>query len=583
MGDKHIFTSKPYPLSSLLDEIENGDIALPDLQRPFVWKPTQIRDLFDSLFRGFPAGFILLWEITTEQRVKKIGTGDKKREPRFLVIDGQQRLTSLYSVIKNSEIINEKFETFKPKISFNPLEARFEVWNPAIEKDIFWISDISDFFVKTKDTTHSYITDFLKNLKSKKEINNVEEERITKNLERLATIKSYLFTALELSSNLDTEMVSEVFVRVNSKGKPLNQSDFVMTVLSVYMPELRERIEKFSLEAKTVPKSNKPSPYNNILQPETDHLIRTIVADAFSRGRLKYAHVLLKGRDPETRIESEEIRKQNLDLFQKATERTLNLTYWHDFVKILKNIGIVNKSLISSALTIYFTYAFYLYGRKLQLGFQELEKFAGSWIYFSILTSRYIGSPETMFEEDIRSLKRKEEKDYFINTYKEIINSNLTQDFWKITLPNNILISSSPRNPAYLSYLMVLNREDVKALFSETRIRDVLGGEEIYKKNLIDKHHIFPANYLRKRGFKNSEINQVANFCYLEYPLNIKISDKDPKHYFPKLLEKCTEKDLYYHAIPDKFWEMDYNKFLEERRYLIAKVIKDGVRKILTD
>lgn len=583
MTDKHIFTSKPYPLLNLLDEIENGDIALPDIQRPFVWKTTQIRDLFDSLFQGFPAGFILLWEITTEQRIKKIGTGDKKREPRFLVIDGQQRLTSLYSVIKNLEIKNEKFETFKPKISFNPLEAKFEVWNPAIKKDIFWIDNISDFFVKTKDTTHSYITNFLKNLKEKKEISNEGEEKITKNLERLAGLKSYLFTVLELSSDLDIEMVSEVFVRVNSKGKPLNQSDFVMTILSVYMPELRERIERFSLEAKTVPESSKPSSYNNILQPDTDHLIRAIVADAFSRGRLKYAHVLLKGRNPETRTESEETRKQNLDLFQKATDRALNLTYWHNFVKILKNIGIVNKSLISSALTMYFTYAFYLHARKLQLNSQELEKFVGSWIYFAILTSRYIASPETIFEGDLHSLKRKEEKDYFINTYKEIINSNLTQDFWKITLPNNILISSSSRNPAYLSYLMVLNKEDAKALFSETRIRDVWGGEEKYKKNLIDKHHIFPANYLKKKGLKNSEINQVANFCYLEYPLNIKISDKAPEDYFPKLLENGTEKDLYYHAIPDKFWEMDYNNFLEARRHLIAKVIRDGVQKILNN
>jgi hypothetical protein len=378
-------------------------------------------------------------------------------------------------------------------------------------------------------------------------------------------------------------MVSEVFVRVNSKGKPLNQSDFVMTVLSVYMPKLRERIERFSLGAKTVPESNQPSPYNNILQPDTDHLIRTIIADAFSRGRLKYAHVLLKGRDPETRVESEETRKHNLDLFQEATNRTLDLTYWQDFVKILRNIGIVNKSLISSALTIYFTYAFYLYARKLQLDFQELEKFVGSWIYFSILSSRYIGSPETVFDGDIRSLKGKEEKDYFINRYKEIINSNLTQDFWMITLPDNMLISSSPRNPAYLSYLMILNREDAKALFSETRIRDVLGGEEIYKKNLIDKHHIFPANYLKKKGLKNSEINQVANFCYLEYPLNIKISDKPPKDYFPGLSEKCTEKDLYYHAIPDKFWEMDYNNFLKERRHLIAKVIRDGVQRVFID
>jgi len=581
MGHKHIFTSTQYPLSSLLDDIERGDIALPDLQRPFVWKPTQIRDLFDSLFQGFPAGFILLWEITTKQRVKKIGVGEKKREPRFLVIDGQQRLTSLYSVIKNSEIINTRFEKFKPKISFHPLEAKFEVWSSAIEKDPFWISDISDFFVKTKDTTYSYINDFLNNLKKKKEISKVEEEKIAKNLGRLAAIKSYLFTVLELSSNLDTETISEIFVRVNSKGKPLNQSDFVITILSVYMPELRERIEKFSLEAKTVPESNKPSPYNRILQPETDHLVRTIVADAFSRGRLKYAHVLLRGRDLETRIESEEIRKKNLDLFQKATNRALNLIYWHDFVKILKNIGIVNKSLISSALTIYFAYTFYLYARKLQLDFQELERFVGSWIYFSILTSRYIGSPETAFERDIHLLRRKEEKDYFINTYKEVINSGLTQDFWEITLPNDILVSSSPRNPGFLSYLMVLNREDAKVLFSETRIRDVLGGEEVYKKNLIDKHHIFPANYLKKKGLKNSEINQVANFCYLEYPLNIRISDKNPKDYFPKLLEKCTEKDLYYHAIPDKFWEMSYDDFLKERRKLISRVIKDSVQKII--
>jgi hypothetical protein len=581
MADKDIFTSTSYPLLSLLNEIESGDIALPDLQRPFVWKPTQIRDLFDSLFRGYPVGFILLWEIGTEERTRRIGTEDKKREPRFLVIDGQQRLTSLFSVIKNSEIIDQKFETFKPKISFNPLKAEFEVYNPAIGKDISWISDISGLF--TKDSTYSYIRDFLNTLKEKREINAREERDITSNLERLAEIKRYPFTVLQLGSALDVEKVSEVFVRVNSKGKPLNQSDFVMTVLSVYIPELRERIERFSLSAKTVPESNKPSPYNNILQPDTDHLIRAIVADAFSRGRLKYAHVLLKGRDPETRTESEETRKQNLDLFQEATDRTLNLTYWHDFVKILKNIGIVNKSLISSALTIYFTYAFYLHARKLQLDFQELEKFVGSWIYFSVLSSRYIGSPETVFEGDIHSLKRKEEKNYFVQTYKDIIKSNLTQDFWEITLPNNILISSSPRNPAYLAYLMVLNREDVKALFSETRIRDVFGGGEIYKKNLIDKHHIFPANYLKKKGLKNSEINQVANFCYLEYPLNIKISDKAPKDYFPKLLEKCAEKVLYYHAIPDKFWEMGYNNFLETRRYLIAKVIKDGVRKILID
>jgi len=354
-----------------------------------------------------------------------------------------------------------------------------------------------------------------------------------------------------------------------------------MTVLSVYLPELRERIERFSLDSKTRPESHSPSPYNTILQPDTDHLVRTTVADAFSRGRLKYAHALLKGRDLMTRTESKEARKKNLNLFQQTTERALNLIYWHDFIKILKNIGIVNKSLISSALTIYFTYAFYLYAKQLRLTPEEIETFVSSWIYFSILTSRYIGSPETVFEGDILTLRKKREKEYFIKTYKEIINSSLTKDFWEITLPNNILVSSSSRNPAYIAYLMVLNMKDAKALFSETRIRDVLGGEEIYKKTLIDKHHIFPAKYLKKQGLKRRDINQVANLCYLEYPTNIKISDKAPENYFLKLLEQCTEKDLYRHAIPQKFWKMQYTEFLEARRRLIAEILRKEIQKII--
>lgn len=579
MAEKDIFKSTSYPLSKLIDDIEDGDIALPDLQRPFVWKSTQIRDLFDSLFRGYPAGFILLWEISSGERTRKIGTSEKKREPRFLVIDGQQRLTSLYSIIKNSEIVDEGFKAFKPKIAFNPLKEEFEVYNPAIGKDIFWIDDVSDLFKESG--TFSYITNFLKKLKEIKEINNEEAERIARNIERLEKIKSYPFTVIELGMNLDAEMVSDIFIRVNSKGKSLNQSDFVMTVLSVYRPGLREKIERFSLESKTVPESNIPSPYNNILQPNTDHLIRTIVADAFTRGRLRYAHVLLKGRDLKTKKESKESRDKSLKLFKQATERTLSLIYWHDFIKILKNIGIVNKSLISSALTIYFTYAFYLRARELEIDSKELEAFVGSWIYFSILTSRYIGSPETVFEADIILLTKKKDKRYFIETYKNIINSNITEDFWKTTLPNDILVSSSSRNPGYLAYLMVLNAKNVKVLFSETGIRDVLGGEEAYKKNLIDKHHIYPANYLKKKGLKPADINQVANFCYIEYPINIKISDKAPEDYFPKILKQYKDKDLYYHAIPEKFWLMKYPYFLEERRKLISKVIKKGVERFI--
>lgn len=580
MAAQNLFSSKSFPLSNLLEQIRNGDIALPDLQRPFVWRSTQIRNLFDSLFRGYPVGFILLWEIEGGERTRTIGADNPVREPRFLVIDGQQRLTSLYSVLKNEEIVNDKFQKFKPKIAFNPLNGEFEVTNSAIAKDVFWIADITDFFAE--NSTFTFIREYLEKLKVKHDISEQEERKITSNLERLNQIRSYPFTVLELSPSLDTEMVSEVFVRVNSEGKSLNQSDFVMTVLSVYLPELRENMEKFAFLAKKSPESNQPSPFNTVFIPNADHLIRIIVADAFSRGRLQYAHALLRGRDLETRQESKEIRERNLSKMKESSKRALDLTNWHGFIKILKNIGMVNKSLVSSALTTSFTYALYLYTKQLGANLEELEDFVAGWMYMSVLTSRYIGSPETQFESDLATLKREKNKNYFITTYKRIVASNLTGDFWTINLPE-ILTSSSSRNHGYLAYLMVLNVEDVKVLFSETRIRDILGANEVYKKSLIERHHLFPVNYLRKQGVKKvQEINQVANYCYIEYPINIEISDEPPAKYFPELLSKglVADEDYFYHAIPQNFWEMPYQDFLAERRKLMANVIKQGFYKI---
>lgn len=267
---------------------------------------------------------------------------------------------------------------------------------------------------------------------------------------------------------------------------------------------------------------------------------------------------------------------------KEATGRALDLTNWQGFIKILKNIGIVDRSLVSSALTTSYTYALYLYARQLGASLEELENFVAGWMYMSILTSRYIGSPETRFESDLSILKREENKNYFISTYKRIVDSNLTDDFWKINLPE-ILTSSSSRNYGYLTYLMVLNVENVQVLFSKARIRDILGTNEVYKKNLIERHHLFPVNYLRKLGVKKvQEINQVANYCYIEYPINIEVSDEPPAKYFPELLKKrrMTNEDYFYHAIPKNFWETPYQDFLAERRKLMANVIKQGFYKI---
>src|SRR5690606_11640528 len=113
-----------------------GEIGLPDLQRPFVWKNAKIRNLFDSMYRGFPIGYLLLWQNSfANDDVRSIGTDTKQKAPRLLIVDGQQRLTSLYAVVKGIPVIRENYNQEKIEISFNPLAETFEVADAAIRKD----------------------------------------------------------------------------------------------------------------------------------------------------------------------------------------------------------------------------------------------------------------------------------------------------------------------------------------------------------------------------------------------------------------------------------------------------------------
>lgn len=575
MRNNVIFNPKTYPLSNLINDIDTGNIALPDLQRPFVWDSTKVRDLIDSLYKGLPVGVIVLWEILEPGRYRKINL-ENKREPRFLVIDGQQRLTSLFSIIKNKEIINKNFKRVKLRISFNPVEEKFEVWNAAIEKNPEWISDISAIFHDT--STYSFVRTYLSNLKSRFIENDVSEEKIAANIERVKNILNYPFSVLELSSDLDPEEVSEIFVRINSKGKPLNQSDFILTLMAVYWEDGRKEIEKFCKMSRKISEGNKPTSFNIInISPNPEHLVRTIVGYSFLRGRLKYAYLILKGRDFENKTISEELREKNFDIFKDGHQKALNLTNWHDFIKIIQSAGFVNEKLISSKIAFFVSYTLYLLGKyEFDLPYKELEKVIRKWFVFSLLTQRYTGSPESVIERDLSLFK---DKGDFIQKLKEIIESELTQDYWSITLPQR-LISSSTQNHAYLIYLASLVYNDIYVLFSDIKLRDYLNPFLKTKKKTIDLHHIFPRNYLKKQGIADvKEINQIANLVYIEYKDNINIGDQSPKEYWPLLTKDLTETEkkeiLEVYELPEKFWELDYAEFLKKRRILMSKKIKD--------
>lgn len=116
-----LFTKVDYALGSLIDAIGNGQIGLPDIQRPFVWKNVKVRDLFNSMYRGYPVGYLLFWETGVKSGARKIGTDEKQLAPSRVIVDGQQRLTSLYAVIKGIAVVRESYANEKIEIAFNPL------------------------------------------------------------------------------------------------------------------------------------------------------------------------------------------------------------------------------------------------------------------------------------------------------------------------------------------------------------------------------------------------------------------------------------------------------------------------------
>lgn len=580
MRNNVVFNPKTYLLSNLVNDIETGNIALPDLQRPFVWNSAKVRDLMDSLYKGLPIGVIILWEILEPGKYRKINLEDM-REPRFLVIDGQQRLTSLFSIIKNKKIVNKDFKKIKIKISFNPIEEKFEVWNAAIEKNPEWISDISVIFHNS--STYSFVNSYLSRLKSRISQNVISEERIATNIERVKNILNYPFSVLELSSELDPEEVSEIFVRINSKGKPLNQSDFILTLMAVYWESGRKEIEEFCEMSRRIPEGNKATSFNMIgIRPNPEHLVRAVVGYSFLRGRLKYAYLILKGRDFENKIISEELRERNLGIFKEGHRRTLDLTNWHDFIKVIQGAGFVNEKLISSKIAFFVSYTLYLLGRyKCSVHYKELEKIIRKWFVFSLLTQRYTGSPETTIEADL-SLFRDNES--FVQKLEEIMESGLTHDYWNITLPQR-LKSSSTENHAYLVYLASLIYSDINVLFSDIKLRDYFNPLVKTKKKTIDRHHVFPRGFLQKLGVTDKkDINQVANLIYIEYKDNISIGDKPPKEYWYLLTKDLSPEEVQNisktHDLPENFWEMDYHEFLTKRRMLMSRRIKEYFLKL---
>jgi hypothetical protein len=576
-----VFKEVRYDLGSLIKFIELGEIGLPDIQRPFVWKNTKVRDLFASMYKGFPVGYLLFWQNASTPDARAIGVDHKQKAPRLLIVDGQQRLTSLYAVTKAIKVVRENYKSEAIEIAFSPLQGKFEVADAAIRKDSAYIPNISAIW---NSDLFEFVAAYLKNLSSTRVITDDERRQIQQSISRLFGLLSYPFTALELASTVDEEQVSDIFVLINSAGKNLNQADFILTLMSVFWDAGRAQLEKFSREAR-VPAVGTASSFNHFIQPDPDQLLRVAIGVGFRRARLKSVYSILRGKDLETEQFSDERREQQFQVLQEAQSRVLHLQHWHDFLKVLLQAGYRSASMITSQTNLIYSYVLYLIGRtEFKVEEHTLRRALARWFFMTSITGRYTNSPESTMEFDLARLREVKDGSGFVAVLEQVCNESITPDYWTVVLPGE-LATSSPRSPSLFAYYAALNLLDARVLFSAQKVPELLDPATNAHRSALERHHLFPKAHLRTLGITDTrDTNQIANYALVEWGDNSEISEEPPATYLPITKARCSPKDLermyYWHALPDQWETLPYAEFLIQRRERIAAVIRDAYEKL---
>ncbi len=585
--DQTVFQQVTFTLSGLIEQIKTGQIGLPDIQRPFVWRNVKVRDLLDSMYCGYPVGYLLLWQTGVDVTHRTIGDREKQVAPSLVIVDGQQRLTSLFAIFTGEAVVRSDFSRERIRIAFNPLNGRFDVASAATNNDRSFIPDITPLLSGRKNLIASF-NDYITRLEQARPVSDAERGAAEEALGRLQGLSTFPLIALQLASNVEEEDVAEVFVRINSKGKPLNQADFILTLMSVFRDEERAALEDFARRSKQ-PNLTEPSPFNHFIEPTPERLLRVGVGLAFRRARLEYVYSILRGKDAATGESSDDLRDQQFERLKAAQAKALNLTNWHDFLQCLTQAGYRSKRMVNSETALFFAYTLYLIGRtELQVRPKPLRTAIARWFFMSSLTGRYTGSPESAMESDLAMLRSADTAERFLAALQRACDIALTSDFWSVTLPNE-LATSTARSPSLTAYHAAQVILQAPVLFSNTYISDWFD-PLIKPVKSIERHHLFPKAFLARLGVTGrTATNQIANYAYVEWTDNLRISDSPPEEYLPEFdaamraagYSDSAIAEMYeLHALPERWQTMPYEDFLKERRQRMAALIKQGFERI---
>lgn len=587
------YSVTPHPVETILTWVKSGEIAIPEIQRPFVWEATKVRNLLDSLYHGYPVGYLITWR-NPNVKLKDGTTSSGKR----ILIDGQQRVTALMAALLGRDVLTKDYETTRITIAFNPMEEKFEVANPAIKRDSGWIHDVASVFAP--DASLTALTD-----QYTKSNPDCDRNATSLVLERLRKIVYNHVGIIDLSDDLDIETVTEIFIRVNSAGTELSQADFAMSKIAVnethggntlrkaieyfchvsVAPEFLKKIEKTDAEFAKSDFLRQMKWLRNvkddIYDPTYTDMLRVAFTSEFRRGKLQDLVALLSGRNFETRQYQEEIVEDSFKKLSNGISAFISQTHFERFTMILRSAGFITSDLIGGMNNVNFAYIVYLSGRAKNLPAADLERLVRRWYAMSVLTGRYGGSIETAFDQDIRQIDSQG-----LVTYSEsVLENELPDSFWTGMLPQ-LMDTPAVKSPYFLAWQAAQVKAGDKGFLSS----DITAADLLLNRS--DVHHLYPRNFLKKGGLTRGQYNQIANLVRAQSEINIAIGDKSPDVYFADLRSQTERGAKKYGGITEReallenFREncipvemidgsvLDYDDFLAERRTLMALKIK---------
>ena len=509
------------PVSILLDELSTGVLGLPEIQRGYIWERPKARDLIDSLYREYPSGLILLWKPKELPELRELAIEHgNTRTPESLILDGQQRLTSLKKVFDRS--IN---------VFFNLQDEAFQIYSSKLKSNPLWVS-VTDVLI---DGAVKVWKQLKKNVEDKSiRIEDGILEQYLDRLVQLEKIKEYRYPVMIIHTD-DYEEITESFIRVNSRGTPLREAELAMAQLAFHWPgALANEFE------------NALDNYEDIsYEFEARFLMRCYVAISTGQNRFKFLGRLWKRSQQE--LEESWIKTK------KALDHAVN------FLK--NNAGIESTDWIPS-LNALIPIVYYLSKKEGRLSNEESNRLL-CWFFEANIHGRFAGSPETKVDQDLKAIESEDPLTGLI--------SNLMRDTPSLEITPEMIEGKYQRHPFMPIVFAMARRRGAKDWFTGT----ILSSTNVGAEHKLELHHIFPRGVLKETGTYGAyEIDDIANIAFLSQKANRSIQADNPLMYLAEIEEERLISQ--FEPLDRELWNIEYyDKFIAERRRLLTQSINE--------